>query len=318
MPFSIAITLSMLTKHYLLPSSCFKESLLCQPTSSPPSWMPSTQTPVVHPSTSTQVQSPTPTSTPTSHPNTGDAVQFVAIFVPVGVMIVLVIIIAVLVVVMRRKFNRPPKPKEEDSSKGKGFPTGLESRVQNTESEPQRESDPLRVPDPAAHSISETDSKPDHQYRVLVVYSSLTPQNQEASIHRFMAKLCCHGIEPHFSQKGQYRRRTVEWIQQMVVECDAVICICNEQFRHEWDGRVCHNSPVRFVREIIYGSISKAKPNNLSKYVLMTIQPSDIQECIPSYIGSCKICSPLDSNTAVDDVVRFIKQLPKYQFQTNR
>ena len=300
-----------------------------------------------------QNSTPSPTLTPTSLANTDGTVQFVAIFTPlVGLMIVMVITIAVFAVVVHMKHKRlkelwlsrqnsvTDRDNESDhrlNPFGSAVVISPEQLLTNSTTAENLQAlirtlasmtpealqnlpanvDLLQAVSSYLSNIEAKTNSPKHK-KVLVVYSSLTPKDQESTILKFMAQLCYnYGIGVVFLQQGLCKISILKWIEQQATECDAVICIFNEQFHHEWDGTLyCSDSPVRFMRNIVDGYISMAKQKKLSKYVFMVIQPGDVQKYIPDYLGTYKIIHyPLNSKTAVENVVRFVENIPWYQFK---
>ena len=86
----------------------------------------------------------------------------------------------------------------------------------------------------------------------------------------------------------------------------AVLCVCNAEFKQEWDKKNSDSPLVSSLKQLIYANVNREE--GLSKYATVLLRKSD-RECIPTpYLLNTRnfyVDEP-------DDIARFVHQVPAY------
>ena len=97
-----------------------------------------------------------------------------------------------------------------------------------------------------------------------------------------------------------------QWLEREVQKTSAVLCICNAEFKQEWDESISDFPLVSSLKQLIYANVNKEE--GLSKYATVLLRKSD-RECIPTpYLLNTRnfyVNEP-------DDIARFVHQVPAY------
>ena len=154
---------------------------------------------------------------------------------------------------------------------------------------------------------------------MLLLYSQETPQAQQKII---LQLLVCElqrysatkdggrlhlEVVNYSSSTGQ--SSVPQWVENKVRDCDKVLCICNKEFKLEWEGKIrpLQGALVSCFKMLYLGTISRADHR---KYAIVLMNVAH-EELIPSdYLRECKMF--LCEKDAVRDIAQFVLEIPTH------
>ena len=156
--------------------------------------------------------------------------------------------------------------------------------------------------------------------RVLLIFSLETPRSQQEVVLQLLGRdltstlqNCSmekdgENVHPEVvwydrSKLGR-REGMAQWVEREVKACDKVLCVCNEEFKREWDGEIepFEGSLVSCIKNLYLGSLNEA-----AKYVIVLMQVSH-GDCIPNYFKMCR--QFLCEKNSVEDIAHCVLNTP--------
>ena len=156
--------------------------------------------------------------------------------------------------------------------------------------------------------------------KVLLIYSLATSEDQV----RIILQLLVHDLKLTLQNYSMEKDRDYEvvwydcsklgreegiaqWVEREVKACDKVLCICNKEFKREWEGEIepIEGSLVSCIKNLYLGSLRE-----VSKYatVLMHVTHEDY---IPSqYFKRCR--QFLCEKNSVEDIAHYVLDTPPH------
>ena len=156
--------------------------------------------------------------------------------------------------------------------------------------------------------------------RVLLIFSLETPRSQQEVILQLLGRDLTSTLQNCCMEKdGEYvypevvwydrsklgrKEGMAQWVEREVKACDKVLCVCNEEFKREWDGEIepFEGSLVSCIKNLYLGSLNEA-----AKYVIVLMQVSH-GDCIPKYFKMC--CQFLCEKNTVEDIAHCVLNTP--------
>lgn len=156
-------------------------------------------------------------------------------------------------------------------------------------------------------------SSPEKQEEtVFIVYSNFPSVVKERYIDRIAAELGSkEGISVkmeslEYPVKGSYP----QWVDETVKNSSSILCICDEQFKNEWDqGQT--ESLVSLVKHLFEGSLNQQDKHDMLKYAVVLLNKEDSQ-FIPSYLRErkCFKFMPSKFSDTIDEIAHFVTNTP--------
>ena len=143
---------------------------------------------------------------------------------------------------------------------------------------------------------------------VLVIYSPDSPEEDQHYVLQHLledlGKYCRVECRSCVADK----QSAPAWLERKVREASVVLCVCNAQFKREWDQEHTSLNPLVFsLVQLVYGTLNKSNPLS-GKFATVLLRETE-HECIPDYLRSTR-------NFLVDEVdaiTRFVQGVPEYE-----
>ena len=143
----------------------------------------------------------------------------------------------------------------------------------------------------------------------LVVYSPNTIEREQQLIHSNLMELQLWGIKILSHGLVPIQGSTSAWLEREAKKANAVLCVCNKEFRDEWEGQSEASLPlVQSLRHLIYGTV-QTHGESLSKYAVVLLEPSHRQYIPTKYLQSDSRQFTLTDTTAI---AQYMLNIPPY------
>ena len=147
--------------------------------------------------------------------------------------------------------------------------------------------------------------------RALVIYSPSTPEEKQELIRgHLLSQLHSYGIETLSHDLTCIKESPSLWLEREIAMATVVICVCNNEFKHDWECERNGTSSLPIVQSLnhlIYASINQNK--DMSKYAVVLLEEGD-KDCVPTmYLQSH---SRQFMVYDVDKIVRFVYNTPTH------
>ena len=127
--------------------------------------------------------------------------------------------------------------------------------------------------------------------RVLLIFSLETPRGQREIILQLLAhdlRNCCMEKDGDYvyPEVVWYDRSNLgrgegmaQWVEREVKACDKVLCVCNKEFKKEWEGEIepIEGSLVSCIKRLYLGSLKEA-----SKYAIVFMSTAHREHYLPT------------------------------------
>ena len=120
---------------------------------------------------------------------------------------------------------------------------------------------------------------------VLVIYSSNTVEKERELIMTMMSELNLYDeielLSPDFTC---IQGSSSAWLEREVKKATTVLCVCNKEFRDEWEGQshpCLQFNLVKSLKHLILATV-QSQDENLFKYAVVLLNPSHRQYYIPT------------------------------------
>ena len=127
--------------------------------------------------------------------------------------------------------------------------------------------------------------------RVLLIFSLETPRGQQEIILQLLAhdlQNCCMEKDGDYvyPEVVWYDRSKLgrgegmaQWVEREVRACDKVLCVCNKEFKREWEGEIepIEGSLVSCIKRLYLGSLNEA-----SKYAIVFMSTAHREHYLPT------------------------------------
>ena len=152
--------------------------------------------------------------------------------------------------------------------------------------------------------------KPIPTTRALIIYSPNTVESEQNLIHsNLISKLQSYdGIETLSHDLTVVYGSVSEWLESEVKNANVVLCVCNKEFKDDWEGSHSTSKPiVQSLKHLILGTVQSGK--SLSKYAVVLLDPSH-----KDYIPTMYLQSDPRQFTVTDSeaIARFVLDIPYY------
>ena len=146
---------------------------------------------------------------------------------------------------------------------------------------------------------------------VLVVYSPSTPEkDQELIRHQFIPELQSYGFKVQSHDFACIKESPSQWLEYEIAMATAVLCICNKEFKNDWENREggTHSLPlVPSLKHLVHAAVQQNEC--LSKYAIILIDPADKSYIPTKYLQA----DPRQFSVGnVEDIVRFVRGIPSH------
>ena len=148
-------------------------------------------------------------------------------------------------------------------------------------------------------------------HRALVIYSPSTPEEKQELIRgHLLSQLHSYGIETLSHDLTCIKESPSLWLEREIAMATIVICVCNKEFKHDWECERNGTSSLPIVQSLnhlIYASINQNK--DMSKYAVVLLEEGD-KDCVPTmYLQSH---SRQFMVYDVDKIARFVCNIPTH------
>ena len=146
---------------------------------------------------------------------------------------------------------------------------------------------------------------------VLVVYSPCTPDKDQELIRcQFIPKLQSYGIKARSHDFECIKESPSQWLEREISRATVVLCVCNEEFKNDWEGTVsgAHSLPlVQSLKPLIHATVQQNEP--LSKYAIVLLNPRD-KDCVPTKYLQGDPRQFLMND--IEEIARFVHGIPSH------
>ena len=274
----------------------------------------SSSMPISSTSTSTASISMPNTPSPSNTPNAGDGssrwdnkASAIVICTMVGLLIAVGVIVT-LVMIHRRLHIRGFW--SETSSESYVSTDGLNLPVVQVVWE---ENDPSpmtvqKLPSPEIIIIPATDRMVyNTTHSFFLLYSHNSPEKElNVILQRLYLPLCDYIRVTKPDDYIKTDGSQALWLSNSLSEASAVLCVCNESFRDEWDGKKTASVEVSTLRERVAGALMHDR--RLSKFAVVYLQQSARSYHIPELLSGLRHFLVTD----IEAMVEFTTETPRY------
>ena len=132
--------------------------------------------------------------------------------------------------------------------------------------------------------------------RVLLIFSLETPRSQQEVILQLLGRDLTSTLQNYSMEKDREnvhpevvwydrsklgrREGMAQWVEREVKACDKVLCVCNKEFKREWEGEIepIEGSLVSCIKRLYLGSLNEAS----SKYAVVFMNAAHRQYYLPT------------------------------------
>ena len=159
--------------------------------------------------------------------------------------------------------------------------------------------------------------------RVLLIYSLDTSEDQEKIILQLLVYDLKLTLQNYCMEKdGDYEvvwydcsklgrgEGMAQWVEREVRACDKVLCVCNKEFKGEWEGEIepIKGSLVSCIKNLYLGSLKET-----SKYAIVLMHVTH-EDYIPTeYFKMCR--QFLCEKNSVEDIAHYVLDTPPHTRQ---
>ena len=149
---------------------------------------------------------------------------------------------------------------------------------------------------------------------VLVVYSPSTPTEELRLIRfEFIPELRSYGFKVQSHDFACIKESPSQWLEREIATSTAVLCICNQEFRNDWEGTKSgsHSSLplVESLKHLVHATVQQNEC--LSKYAIIFLKPGDVdRDYIPTKYLQGDPRQFLVSD--VENIARFVHGIPSH------
>ena len=162
-------------------------------------------------------------------------------------------------------------------------------------------------------------SKP--RRRVLLIYSLATSKDQERIILQLLVQDLKLTLQNCSMEKdGDYEvvwydcsklgrgEGIAQWVEREVKACDKVLCVCNKEFKKEWEGEIepIEGSLVSCIKRLYLGSLKEA-----SKYAIVFMRTAHREHYLPTTYFKTSHCF-LCERDSVNNIAHYILGVSTY------
>ena len=156
--------------------------------------------------------------------------------------------------------------------------------------------------------------------RVLLIFSLETPRGQREVILQLLARdlrNCCMEKDGDYvyPEVVWYDRSNLgrgegmaQWVEREVKACDKVLCVCNKEFKREWEGEIepIEGSLVSCIKRLYLGSLKEA-----SKYAIVFMRTAHREHYLPTTYFKTSHCF-LCERDSVNNIAHYILGVSTY------
>ena len=127
------------------------------------------------------------------------------------------------------------------------------------------------------------------------------------------------GIELLMHNVDTYERLTPsKWVQQAMDRAEFVLCICNREFKEDWDycgQKMCHEtSLIRSVSEHVAGLANHGQSSEVQCKFVVVLRCEEDKHYIPENLKNCNLFV-LDCDANIQSLARYLLGIPAFTFQ---
>ena len=104
-----------------------------------------------------------------------------------------------------------------------------------------------------------------------------------------------------------------QWVEREVRACDKVLCVCNKEFKREWEGEIepIEGSLVSCIKNLYLGSL-----NEVSKYAIVLMHVTHKDYIPTQYFKMCR--QFLCERNSVKDIAHYVLDTPPHTHQLHK
>ena len=129
-----------------------------------------------------------------------------------------------------------------------------------------------------------------------------------------------HGINAKSHDLTVIKESPSLWLEREIIDATAVLCVCNKEFKEDWEsvnGNAANSGYVRLglvqsLRHLVYATINQG--GSLSKYAMIFLEESDKEYVPTKYLQGDPQHFTLDN---VEDIAKFVSNIPTHATSTS-
>lgn len=160
------------------------------------------------------------------------------------------------------------------------------------------------------HSPSNDSQSQKKSHTVLLIYSPNTTEREQELIHILMAELQLYRIKVLSHDLTSIQGSTSAWLEREAKKASVVLCICNKEFKEDWEGQSEASLPlIQSLKHLIHGTAQNID-ESLSKYAVVLLELSHRQYIPTMYLQSDSRQFTMPDTRAI---AQYVKNIPSYE-----
>ncbi len=158
-------------------------------------------------------------------------------------------------------------------------------------------------------TVNSTDTQ-EKENKVLIVYSDHSSEIEtKRTLYLFSELQSFRDIEVKMESLEVVRESPPAWVEKTVKECSTILCVCNPQFKEEWEkGR--GGSLVSMVRHLYEGNVNQSDERDMAKYAVVLLHEDD-KLLIPAYLKNRRCFEFTYPKFNTTKIVHFVTNTPE-------